>query len=691
MNKVKKLISILAALSMLLTCMQVVTPVSASVLMDKVLSVNGGFEENIDGWTAGGATCTWTEGGADGSKGCVLVDVTNGFNDISQKVTLEIGKKYYITFKAKLAEPNTTGKTAPVTLLFSYDGKKTEYPIQTKLDLNHETWTKAEVIYTPNSDAANYGGPAKMYIRVGPQPQNEYSFDYYLDDFYCVELNTNENLMVNDGFEYGTIGWNAGGCTVESVDGGANGTAKAAKVTVDSGKSNNNVIFSQSIPLNAEKYYEISFWAKLEQGETDRGVVLMNHEATGKTENILSSITLGTDWKRIKLYYKYNDTSDTGTHRLIFRPSDDTDASNAMNYYYDEVSVRPITENEAILNGDFEYDASLWNGNNAALSISSDTPGDTQQALKVEMEQADGSPAQNVSLKAGQSYTLYFWVKSEDSEFGIVPKIGDQALGEPLTAGLDWNRYSVIYTPEEDIVDQPFAFEAADGTTHTYLLDEIQFETSRPKAENITVSGNALVGETISIDYDFENAGISEEGNSRYRIRMADDVFFSEYANGTVQSGTPIELELTETFENKTLAIDITPVDADGNTGKMETVLLPKVKKAFETQIAFEGILEPNGTLKPSASIVNNLSEDKVVTVIMAVYDGNGTMCGVVADQQSLAQLGGKADFVFDKAVTLPNDVTGYTAKIMIWEGPESGQGVTNMVSLMDSIPYPSE
>ena len=122
-----------------------------------------------------------------------------------------------------------------------------------------------------------------MYIRVGPQPQNEYSFDYYLDDFYCVELNTRENLLVNNDFEYGTVGWNPGGCIVTSVDGGANGTEKAATVTVDSGKVNNNVLFTQSVSLEHGRYYELSFWAKLEQGETNKGVVLMNHEATGKT------------------------------------------------------------------------------------------------------------------------------------------------------------------------------------------------------------------------------------------------------------------------------------------------------------------------------------------------------------------------------------------------------------------------
>lgn len=686
MNKVKKLVSILASLTVLMTCTQFVLPAFASVLTDRVLSKNGGFENNIEGWTPGGATCTWQEGGADGSKGCVKVDVINGFNDISQKVNLEIGKKYYITFKAKLTEQNNTGKSAPVTLLFSYDNKKTEYPIQTKYDLNHETWTKAEVIYSPKNEPDNYGGSAKMYIRVGPQPQNEYSFDYYLDDFYCVELNTRENLLVNNDFEYGTVGWNPGGCIVTSVDGGANGTEKAAKVTVDSGKVNNNVLFTQSVSLEHGRYYELSFWAKLEQGETNKGVVLMNHEATGKTENILSNISLGTEWKKIKLYYKYDNTSDTGTHRMLFRPSDD---SAVTNYFFDEAAIRPVSDDEVILNSDFDYNTSMWNAQNAALAVSDDTYAGSGQSLKVEA-QAGGSPAQNVSLKAGESYTVSFWAKS-DAALSLIPKVGETALCEAIEVGTNWNRHTFLYTPEEDVTYQPFTFEAADGNAHTYYLDDVEFGKSKPKAEDISVTGNPLVGETISVDYTFDNAGLSDEGESRYRIRMADSIFYEELESGTTQSGKPVTLALTEQFENKRLVIDITPVDSNGVVGKMQTIALPRIKRAYEANISFDGTIEPNGAIKPLATIVNNTSEDKTITVVMAVYDANGTMRGVVADKQEAGQFGGKAEFVFQTPVTLTEDVTGYTAKIMIWEAPFGKTGITNMVSLLDSISYQNE
>lgn len=206
----------------------------------KLLNQNGGFEKDVASWNVSGASCTWTKGGADNSSGCAFVEVTNGFNDISQNVMLNIGTSYRITCSIKLAEKNGEYTESLATMLFSYDKKKTEYP--SNIPVNSETRSKFDFIFTPRNDPENYGGLAKMYVRIGPTgQQNEADFDYYIDDFNCEEL-------ISDA-------------EVTSASPGADGTGKCVKVT-----TGNSAPFvpTQYVPMEQNSWYIISANVKME-------------------------------------------------------------------------------------------------------------------------------------------------------------------------------------------------------------------------------------------------------------------------------------------------------------------------------------------------------------------------------------------------------------------------------------------
>ena len=78
-----------------------------------------------------------------------------------------------------------------------------------------------------------------------------------------------------------------------------------------------------------------------------------------------------------------------------------------------------------------------------------------------------------------------------------------------------------------------------------------------PTVSNVSISGTPIVGETLTLDYDFESQGNSE-GNSII-------VWSSEY--GELQRGTSKTLTLTNKHGGNHIRAEVYPIDSEGNEG----------------------------------------------------------------------------------------------------------------------------
>lgn len=399
----------------------------------KLLNQNGGFEKDVASWNVSGASCTWTKGGADNSSGCAFVEVTNGFNDISQNVMLNIGTSYRITCSIKLAEKNGEYTESLATMLFSYDKKKTEYP--RNIPVNSETWSKFDFIFTPRNDPENYGGLAKMYVRIGPTgQQNEADFDYYIDDFNCEEL-------ISDA-------------EVTSASPGADGTGKCVKVT-----TGNSAPFvpTQYVPMEQNSWYIISAKVKMESGSAKAQFAVRHDNYT--VEYIGNTFTITDQWTDVKAFYKSYTREIGAMSGDVYLCVGGENNTSVLTYYIDDVSVTKNTK--LYINGDFELenDVTGWiesykdaNGKTIWSSsrpqwVSEPTHSGSGAAKIVPITNNLQRCAQFVHLEKDVWYQVSFWVKLEEGQGDSEAEIIRTQISDDVDTG---SMYMASGTPVND-------------------------------------------------------------------------------------------------------------------------------------------------------------------------------------------------------------------------------------------------
>ena len=323
---------------------------------------------------------------------------------------------------------------------------------------------------------------------------------------------------------------------------------------------------------------------------------------------------------------------------------------NALTYYLD--STIAGVPKDIVLNGDFAYDSAMW-----------EIAGESQLAggaLTVTPTEDMGSLSQNIRLPQGD-YAI---------QFNISEGAADFALGDILSQSDVGGEYVTTFSVRGD---QECVLSFTGDSAFT--VDDIQIQPYAPQVEQAGISGYMVAGDTVFGEYTYAAAvGYPAEGMSKYQWLLAKSVNADQWqtlAEGYTTEGEGTALLLEPEYIGQYVRLVITPVDENGIEGMPVRSAANRVLKRFDITSSFTGNLTGGESFGFQSEIHNNTGEAETLTVMLAVYDETGRMCGAAAQKETIPS-GETRDFA--KSIPLTG---GQSARILYWYGDEAG--VTDM------------
>ncbi|MFD0676076.1 MULTISPECIES: CBM96 family carbohydrate-binding protein [unclassified Paenibacillus] len=231
-----------------------------------------------------------------------------------------------------------------------------------------------------------------------------------------------------------------------------------------------------------------------------------------------------------------------------------------------------------------------------------------------------------------------------------------------------------------------FASNEATNNRPELVLDRIGPAPTNtpPVASNVSISGVAKVGETLTGLYTFMDADGDAEGTSTYRWLMADteNGTYSDVADATYKT-----LQLTSAHAGKFIKFEVTTVDAKGLAGgakQSAAIAITAVDegKKFTVNASFNlSKLEPLKSLNANVTAVNTGNIDKDVLVIVALYNQNDEMVNLSYSSKKI--LAGQSEQIV-AGFKLPGNVDRFNTKVFVWEGTDIKN--SNMIPLSNII-----
>ena len=211
-----------------------------------------------------------------------------------------------------------------------------------------------------------------------------------------------------------------------------------------------------------------------------------------------------------------------------------------------------------------------------------------------------------------------------------------------------------------------------------FLVDDITFEDADaiivepevnpyPRLENVElVSGDAVSGATVQIDYEFVSE-VEEmmEGESVVRALISED---GKNWGCIGQSATfgRVLYTIPDIAIGKQLKLEIAPMDEVYQMGEIATVELGEVKKAFEIVPEISNWNEETGEVAASVFIENNLSSlgNQEIVVILALYDDNNTLISTTVKPEIITE-----QYSETIKVSAISTASATKAKLYVWSG----------------------
>lgn len=358
-----------------------------------------------------------------------------------------------------------------------------------------------------------------------------------------------------------------------------------------------------------------------------------------------------------------------------------------------------------------------WLPEQATSSISTDVRStaddpktESTQSMSVNISSDGGRVYQGINFENNKKYKLSFWAKGLDMAEGEekpisvvldrkVDTVGKQDVyqvedyetlrDDKWTLTGEWKKYECDFepkyvagsTPDANVIPRtPFMYIDVDGNKAgtKFLVDDITFEDADaiivepevnpyPRLENVElVSGDAVSGATVQIDYEFVSE-VEEmmEGESVVRALISED---GKNWGCIGQSATfgRVLYTIPDIAIGKQLKLEIAPMDEVYQMGEIATVELGEVKKAFEIVPEISNWNEETGEVAASVFIENNLSSlgNQEIVVILALYDDNNTLISTTVKPEIITE-----QYSETIKVSAISTATATKAKLYVWSG----------------------
>ena len=437
-KNVSKILALLAVVAMLCS----VLPMGAMVATAATnLITNGDFESGSTGWDMQFGTAADPTAAYAGTNGAHLIGDGSYYTILSQKMTLEVGKTYKLSFRIKVVKQGVNA------FLTNVSAKKEEkvgyYPYW-----SYGEWTLVTYTFTPTKTSVTF-----KFTGVGgssPVPAN--AEEAYVDDVVVTEVKAPsfDGYITNGDFETGDMsGWNASsGTAVTDVVYNGDYSMKVSGSWVNA---------NQTITVKKQTEYFLSYYVK--------GGDMATYHRFGDSKS--SSYLPGTqttvnpaDWTRYTLTFNSGDYDQI---YLEFCCYGDT------TFYLDDVKLVEIKDpsfDGYITNGDFETgDVTGWN-------MSFESTAESTAAYEGSYGGhlfGDGSyyniANQKFTVVPGKNYELSFWVKVVKG--GVDIKLRDSSdakIGYYTDWNCDsWKQVTYSFTPTNSTVT--FKIDGSGGSS----------------------------------------------------------------------------------------------------------------------------------------------------------------------------------------------------------------------------------
>ncbi len=428
------------------------------------LLVNGDFETgDFTGWTYDDEYASISTDAHSGRYAMQMSNPRAWSEVVTQIISVEPNSEYTISWYSKRV--SGTG-TFDLFVMNSTDWANLQcISGQNWMNETSGNWVRNEYV-------VNTGSATAMYLKFSAEGSNAGSM--MIDSVTLRKMDSDEpdepeepdeptgNLVVNGDFETGdNTGWSIWQDTVVSSDAAYNGNYGAHL----QGNGDWGGMLYQTVPVIPGETYTVSLWIKV----LSNGVNLQIKDGDGSGVNLAGRWVSTTSWTQ----YTFEVTPTADTLFINFCGGGNGVSESV---YVDEVTIRAVTFDGYITNGDFET------GDNTGWNIWQDTVVSSDAAYNGNYGiylQGNGSWAamanQTVAVEIGKTYTLSFYAKVD--RIGVIAMIGDgnnYLMNQWLGASdyTEWTLFQYEFTATTDSIVVSFC-GAGSGATESAYVDDI--------------------------------------------------------------------------------------------------------------------------------------------------------------------------------------------------------------------------
>ncbi len=437
----------------------------------------------------------------------------------------------------------------------------------------------------------------------------------------------NPNIITNGDFSANFDGWevrnitNADAATVTPLSSGGVDNSSCIEISKTSYLGD----IRQFIQVEEGAKYYVSAKMKMKSNPTNNGGLLFYYE--GGSAWIVKNQSVGTEWTTISGVFTVPTGGATKAELAIRASNVDNGAA-----FIDDVKMYKYSEDNLILNSDFSMGKEIWEVRNAttagAAVVTEHSSGGTDNSPCIEISKTSylGDIRQFIPVEEGTKYYISAKLKMKTTPTTNAGLLfyyegGSAWIVKNQSVGTEWTTISGVFTvPTGGATKAELAIRASNIDNGAAFIDDV-----------VVISENLVVIDGIKVNGDPITSFDKDKDEYVYNIPYGT----TEIPNVTASVGVfADDFKTTYAVENATLeGATLAVTSPSGSKSKRYTIRFEMMEQYTLGEITFNGDFVVNGVITAFLPITNNsletLSSQLNVTLIVGLYDSNGTMTDI--------------------------------------------------------------